>query len=122
MDFHLSENKSLADDDEVSKISCEAETMPLVLDDEAPSPKKRFVKILLILFTGYTWYVWLGKIFVIVFECFFSKKVEGKRVVTVPMVEGDAFPPADSWTWRKYGQKPIKGSPFPRYLSYSCKY
>ncbi|KAL1812753.1 hypothetical protein ACET3Z_022818 [Daucus carota] len=84
MDYHSSENKSLAaDDDDVSKISCEAETMPLVLDDEAPSPKK-------------------------------SKKVEGKRVVTVPMVEGDVYPPADSWTWRKYGQKPIKGSPFPR--------
>ncbi|KAF8051924.1 hypothetical protein N665_1642s0001, partial [Sinapis alba] len=44
-----------------------------------------------------------------------------KRVVNIPMKEiegsrhkGDTTPPSDSWSWRKYGQKPIKGSPYPR--------
>ena len=27
---------------------------------------------------------------------------------------GEGPPPSDSWTWRKYGQKPINGSPYPR--------
>ncbi|KNA22822.1 hypothetical protein SOVF_030320 isoform A [Spinacia oleracea] len=44
-----------------------------------------------------------------------------KKVVTFPLKEvqgsrfkGECTPPSDSWAWRKYGQKPIKGSPYPR--------
>ncbi|RWR89201.1 DNA-binding WRKY [Cinnamomum micranthum f. kanehirae] len=44
-----------------------------------------------------------------------------KRVVSIPVgdpdgsrTKGEGPPPSDSWAWRKYGQKPIKGSPYPR--------
>ncbi|KAL5222330.1 hypothetical protein ABZP36_027043 [Zizania latifolia] len=45
-----------------------------------------------------------------------------KRTVTVALADvsgprpkgvGEGNTPTDSWAWRKYGQKPIKGSPFP---------
>ncbi|XP_044496022.1 probable WRKY transcription factor 65 isoform X1 [Mangifera indica] len=50
-----------------------------------------------------------------------SRRAIQKRVVSVPIkdvegsrLKGDSAPPSDSWAWRKYGQKPIKGSPYPR--------
>ncbi|XP_061364491.1 probable WRKY transcription factor 69 [Gastrolobium bilobum] len=49
-----------------------------------------------------------------------------KRVATIPIngvdgskSKGETYPPSDSWAWRKYGQKPIKGSPYPR-AYYRC--
>ncbi|URE23715.1 WRKY [Musa troglodytarum] len=52
--------------------------------------------------------------------CFFIKKNQVKKVVCIPAPtaasnrhSGEVVP-SDLWAWRKYGQKPIKGSPYPR--------
>ncbi|KAK1698444.1 hypothetical protein QYE76_015141 [Lolium multiflorum] len=44
-----------------------------------------------------------------------SKKNLVKKVVReVPVADGGVSGLDDQWAWRKYGQKPIKGSPYPR--------
>ena len=57
-------------------------------------------------------------------NCYRKLMVE-KKVVTVRIETTNAGkvknegPPSDFWSWRKYGQKPIKGSPYPRLKFFS---
>lgn len=56
-----------------------------------------------------------------IFDClsnFIYRKNQIKRVCQVPAEESSS----DLWCWRKYGQKPIKGSPYPRYLFSHLQY
>lgn len=47
------------------------------------------------------------------------RKSKAKKVVCVVdrgILSGEEVAASELWVWRKYGQKPIKGSSYPRYI------
>lgn len=59
--------------------------------------------------------------FILLSFYFIYRKHRVKKTVKVPAISDKiADIPPDDYSWRKYGQKPIKGSPHPRYTFYLC--
>ncbi|KAJ4959565.1 hypothetical protein NE237_026676 [Protea cynaroides] len=55
-------------------------------------------------------------------HCSKQRKSRVKRVVRVPAISlKKADIPTDEYSWRKYGHKPIKGSPHPRFVKSSTQ-
>lgn len=80
----------------------------------ATSPKKRSISLSCnLMMLQYQ----MKLMFKLICWLYSTRRAIQKRVVSIPIKENsntNTPPPSDSWAWRKYGQKPIKGSPYPR--------